>query len=74
MKSKETQLAYLQRRVAALTKMVQQRDMMIDTLVRDIDLTESVGCAFAFDLAGWLGEYEVGCVLKKWDEAMAGEK
>lgn len=73
MKSKETQLVYLQRRVAALTKMVQQRDMMIDTLVRDIDLTESVGCAFAFDLAmkheavtydmeGW------------WDEALAGAK
>ena len=78
-----TQVVFLQKRVQALAQLVERQQAVIHLLQADIDLTESVGCAFAFDLArgcGELGFHDGLCdstareVLRaaseRWEEAM----
>ena len=80
MNSREQILA---KRVAALEARLQASMVVIDHLIKDLELTESVGAAFAWDLGRktenrekydldevTLGEIDNFC-LNQWDEAVA---
>ena len=47
----QTQLHIFQRRVRELESIIVQADRMLKYLAADLVFTESMGCAFAFDLA-----------------------
>lgn len=76
-----TQVVFLQKRVAALAQLVERQQAVIHALSDDIDYTESVGCAFAFDLARYMDGYGenirsevVDAMSAWWDEAMKHAK
>lgn len=67
----------LAKRVAALEAKLQASMVVIDHLIKDLEFTESVGAAFAFDIASeYANDYDVvaeSCLRsigKSWDEAV----
>lgn len=81
---------YLQLRIQKLNTMLENADVMIRRLIEDAELTESIGCAFAFDLGVELeglrklgvhsSGYENGCdciegtLVENWNQAVKGLK
>ena len=66
----------LKKQVDKLMMLVQRQEQIIKTLVADIEMTESAGCAFAFDLAREAQDdrYTSNLVeraIERWDVAIA---
>lgn len=66
----------LAKRVAALEARLQASMVVIDHLIKDLEFTESVGAAFAWDLMSEIGSNHPPCdsadycMGEMWDEAV----
>lgn len=65
----------LVKRVAALEARLQASMVVIDHLIKDLEFTESVGAAFAWDLMSEVGfhprcDSADDCMGELWDEAV----
>lgn len=60
---------YLMKRIQRLERQVVALDMTINRLCADLEMTESVGAAFAWDLSG--DERLVEWMQERWDAAVA---
>jgi hypothetical protein len=61
----------LAKRVAALEARLQASMVVIDHLIKDLEFTESVGAAFAWDLGVYASEFDVADLSADWDKAVA---
>ena len=63
-----TESVYLQKRVKRLTEALLNAEKFINVLLKDSELTESMGCAFAFDLASRYPDIAAS-LIQEWESA-----
>lgn len=64
-----TREVYLQKRIRNLQIALEAADRLVQDLLRDLELTESAGAAFALDLATCFPETAT-TMAERWDEAL----
>lgn len=66
-----TEVAYLKKRIRNLQIALDAADRLVQSLMLEIDMTESAGAAFALDLAQRYPE-AADELTKTWEEALRG--